>query len=411
MQLKFIDGGICAVKGVSAWGVKQDKYGLALIKAEGSAAGVFTRNRVIAAPLILTREHLEGGRLSAVIANSGNANAFTGPEGIEDARDMAKLAAIGPGLDERTVAVASTGIIGHRLDLDIIRSQVGDVTAGLTESAEGSTAAASAIMTTDTFAKEAAVELPDGTRIGGIAKGSGMIAPNMGTMLAFLYTDAAMDAGELGKHLKQAVDKSFNMVVVDGDTSTNDMVLITATGQKDHTMGHAAGHAKSHKVSHTIGHTDPEEFGQGLEAVCTALARMIARDGEGATRLIEARVTGAASESDAVLAAKAVITSPLVKSAIFGRDPNWGRVVAAVGYSGAEMEQDRISLTFASDHSSVMLVEKGRIISTSEDTLKEIMGSKEVIIRVDLGVGSGCATAWGCDLSYDYVRINAEYTT
>jgi len=388
--LKFIDGGICAVKGVSAWGVKQDKYGLALIEADGSAAGVFTRNRVIAAPLILTREHLEGGRLSAVIANSGNANAFTGPEGIEDARDMAKLAAR-PGLDEMTVAVASTGVIGHRLDLDIIESQVGEVTAGLTDSAKGSTAAARAIMTTDTFAKEAAVELPDGTRIGGIAKGSGMIAPNMGTMLAFLYTDAAMDAGELGKYLKRAVDKSFNMVVVDGDTSTNDMVLITATGQ--------------------MGQTDPEEFGQGLEAVCTALARMIARDGEGATRLIEARVTGAASESDAVLAAKAVITSPLVKSAIFGRDPNWGRVVAAVGYSGAEMEPERVSLTFASNHSSVMLVEKGRIVSTLEDTLKEIMGSKEVIIMVDLGVGSGCATAWGCDLSYDYVRINAEYTT
>jgi len=389
--LKFIDGGICAVKGVSAWGVKRDKYGLALIKADGSAAGVFTRNRVIAAPLILTREHLERGRLSAVIANSGNANAFTGPEGIKDARDMAKLAAKGLGLDERTVAVASTGVIGHRLDLDIIRSQVGAVTAGLTDSANGSTAAARAIMTTDTFSKEVAVELPDGTRIGGIAKGSGMIAPNMGTMLAFLYTDTVMDPGELGEYLKRAVDKSLNMVVVDGDTSTNDIVLITATGQ--------------------MGHTDPEVFGEGLEAVCTALARMIAKDGEGATCLIEARVTGAASESDAVLAAKAVIASPLVKSAIFGRDPNWGRVVAAVGYSGAEMEQDRISLTFANNYTSASLVEKGRIISTSEDTLKEIMGSKEVIIMVDLGVGSGCATAWGCDLSYDYVRINAEYTT
>ena len=389
--MKFIDGGICSVKGVSAWGVKQDKYGLALITAKGSAAGVFTRNRVIAAPLILTREHLEGGSLSAAIANSGNANAFTGPEGLEDARDMAKLAAIGLDLDEKTVAVASTGVIGHRLDLDIIRSQEGEVTAGLTDSAKGSTAAARAIMTTDTFAKEVAVELSGGTRIGGIAKGSGMIAPNMGTMLAFLYTDAEMDHGELGKHLKRAVDKSFNMVVVDGDTSTNDMVLVTATGQ--------------------MGHTEPEEFGLGLEAVCTALARMIAKDGEGATRLIEARVTGAASESDAVLAAKAVITSPLVKSAIFGHDPNWGRVVAAVGYSGAEMEPDSISLSFASDHSSVILVEKGRIVSTPEDMLKEIMGSKEVIIRVDLGIGSRCATAWGCDLSYDYVRINAEYTT
>ncbi|HIH87575.1 MAG TPA: ornithine acetyltransferase, partial [Methanosarcinales archaeon] len=233
--MKFIDGGICAVKGVSAWGVKRDKYGLALIKADGSAAGVFTRNRVIAAPLILTREHLERGRLSAVIANSGNANAFTGPEGIKDARDMAKLAAKGLGLDERTVAVASTGVIGHRLDLDIIRSQVGAVTAGLTDSANGSTAAARAIMTTDTFSKEVAVELPDGTRIGGIAKGSGMIAPNMGTMLAFLYTDTVMDPGELGEYLKRAVDKSLNMVVVDGDTSTNDIVLITATGQMGHT--------------------------------------------------------------------------------------------------------------------------------------------------------------------------------
>ncbi len=389
--MKFIDGGICAVKGVSAWGVKQDKYGLALIKAEGSAAGVFTRNRVIAAPLLLTREQLKGGRLSAVITNSGNANAFTGHEGIEDAMDMVKLAARGLGLDERTVAVASTGVIGHRLDLDIIRSQVGEVTAGLTDSAEGSTAAARAILTTDTCVKEAAVELTDGTRIAGIAKGSGMIAPNMGTMLAFLYTDVAMDPGELGEYLKRAVDKSFNMVVVDGDTSTNDMALITATGQMDP--------------------TDPKEFGQGLEAVCTALARMIARDGEGATRLIEARVTGAASQSDAVLAVKAVIKSPLVKSAVFGRDPNWGRVVAALGYSGAEMEPDSISLTFASDHSSVVLVEKGRVVSTSEDELKEIMGSEEVIISADLGIGNGCATAWGCDLSYDYVRINAEYTT
>jgi glutamate N-acetyltransferase/amino-acid N-acetyltransferase len=389
--LKFIDGGICAVKGVSAWGVKQGKYGLALIKAEGSAAGVFTRNRVIAAPLLLTRKQLKGGRLSAVIANSGNANAFTGQEGLEDSMDMVKLAARDLGLDERTVAVASTGVIGNRLDLDIIRSQVGEVTAGLTDSSEGSTAAARAIMTTDTCVKEAAVELPDGTRIGGVAKGSGMIAPNMGTMLAFLYTDAAMDPCELGEYLKRAVDKSFNMVVVDGDTSTNDMALITATGQ--------------------MGPTDPEEFWQGLEAVCTALARMIARDGEGATCLIEARVTGAASQSDAVLAAKAVIKSPLVKSAVFGRDPNWGRVVAALGYSGAEMEPDNISLTFASNHSSVMLVEKGRIVSTSEDTLKEIMGSEEVIISADLGMGSGCATAWGCDLSYDYVRINAEYTT
>ena len=392
--MKVIEGGICAVKGVSAWGVKQGKYGLALIRAEGTAAGVFTRNRVIAAPLILTRQHLKGGKLSAVIVNSGNANAFTGEDGLEDSKTMATLAADKLGVDSGVVGVASTGVIGHRLDMGIIQSQleqVTDVTEAQTHSPEGSTRSAKAIMTTDTFSKEAAVELSNGTRIGGIAKGSGMIEPNMGTMLAFIYTDAELDAGTLKQCLHSAVDKSFNMVVVDGDTSTNDMALITATGQS--------------------ATPDPDEFQAGLDEVCTILAKMIAKDGEGATKLIEVRVNGAASHSDAVLVAKAIVRSPLVKSAVFGRDPNWGRVVAAVGYSGAQVEPERISLEFTGKDKSAELVNGGRILDVPSGTLEDIMGSEEIIINVDLGLDKGSATAWGCDLSYDYVRINAEYTT
>ncbi|MCL7414577.1 MAG: bifunctional ornithine acetyltransferase/N-acetylglutamate synthase [ANME-2 cluster archaeon] len=389
--MKTIDGGICAVKGVTAWGVKEGKYGLALIRAEGSAAGVFTRNRVIAAPLVLTRQHLEGGKLSAVIVNSGNANAFTGKGGLEDSKAMAALAADRLGIDAGSMGVASTGVIGRRLDMNIIQSQLDPVTEALTHNPEGSTHCAKAIMTTDTFSKEAAVELSNGIRIGAIAKGSGMIEPNMGTMLAFICTDAALDAGTLKQCLLSAVDTSFNMVVVDGDTSTNDMALITATGQS--------------------GTPDIDEFQAGLDRVCTLLARMIARDGEGATRLIEARVTGAASSTDAVLVAKAIVRSPLVKSAVFGRDPNWGRVIAAVGYSGAQVEPEVLSLAFANQNTFAKLVEGGDILEVPMELLKEIMGSEEIIIHVDLKVGSGSATAWGCDLSYDYVRINAEYTT
>ncbi|MDF1557366.1 MAG: bifunctional ornithine acetyltransferase/N-acetylglutamate synthase [ANME-2 cluster archaeon] len=389
--MKYIDGGICAVKGVTAWGVKEGKYGLALIRAEGSAAGVFTRNRVIAAPLVLTRQHLEGGKLSAVIVNSGNANAFTGEGGLEDSKAMAALAANRLGIDAGSMGVASTGVIGRRLDMNIIQSQLDPVTEALTHNPEGSTHCAKAIMTTDTFSKEAAVELSNGIRIGAIAKGSGMIEPNMGTMLAFICTDAALDAGTLKQCLLSAVDTSFNMVVVDGDTSTNDMALITATGQS--------------------GTPDIDEFQAGLDRVCTLLARMIARDGEGATRLIEARVTGAASSTDAVLVAKAIVRSPLVKSAVFGRDPNWGRVIAAVGYSGAQVEPEVLSLAFANQNTFAKLVEGGDILEVPMGLLKEIMGSEEIIIHVDLKVGSGSATAWGCDLSYDYVRINAEYTT
>lgn len=391
--MKVIEGGICAVRGVKANGLKEKKNGLAVIVTDArrlSTAGVFTKNKVIAAPLVFTREALLRGELRAVIANSGCANAFTGAKGMLDARWMAEILAEKLRCSFDEIAVASTGVIGRYLDKAWIEGHVDEVSNGLSNSEEASEACARAIMTTDTFLKEVAVELDNGVRIGGIAKGSGMIAPNMGTMLAFLYTDAFLSKEALNTCLKEAVDKSFNMVVVDGDTSTNDMALLTATGYKE---------------------CDAEAFQEGLELVCTTLAKMIARDGEGATKLIEARVNEAKSIEDARKAAKAIVRSPLVKTAVFGKDPNWGRVVAAVGYSGAEVEQDRISLKFSDNKNDARLVESGKIVEGNLETLKKIMESEEIVIEVALNSGYARATAWGCDLTYDYVKINAMYTT
>ena len=394
--MKEIDGGICAVRGVRAGGIKSGKMGLAVIIADGSAAGLFTRNKVIAAPNIITRERLQkSGHLGAVIANSGNANAFTGENGLADAKEMSYILSKETGVAEELIAVASTGVIGRKLDVGWIREHAGEVIRSLSSSTEGSNAAAHAIMTTDTVLKESAVELDSGVRIGGIAKGSGMIEPDMGTMLAFIYTDADLSADVLDSCLRIAVDKSFNMIVVDGDTSTNDMVLLTATA--------------SASIEPTI-----EEFQIGLNHVLTSLAIKIARDGEGATKLIEARVMGAGTDNDARLVAKTIVRSSLVKSAVFGKDPNWGRVVAAIGYSGAIVEQEKISLSFASGEEVVHLVERGMILdptSNATNALKNIMEKEELVIMVDLGVGDKNATAWGCDLTYDYIRINAEYTT
>lgn len=394
--MKTIDGGICAVKGVKAWGIKSGKMGLGVIVAEGNAAGMFTRNKVIAAPLVVTREHLQKhGKLSALIVNSGNANAFTGEQGLADAREMARMLADALSIGPEHVAVASTGVIGRRLDTKWIVSNLPAVVASLKAESEGSRAAARSIMTTDTTMKEISIELDSGIRIGAIAKGAGMIEPNMGTMLCFAYTDAKVPSTLLHECLTRAVDKSFNMVVVDGDTSTNDMVLLTATG-------------KSGIQPVT------EEFQQGLDHVLIELGKMIASDGEGATRLIEANVTGALSDEDARLAAKAIVRSPLVKSAVFGKDPNWGRVTAAVGYSGAEVDQHKLSLAFSDGRNTIQLVSSGKILGTSDaalSSLGQIMGGSKVDIVVDLGLGKSSATAWGCDLTYDYVRINADYTT
>lgn len=395
--MKEIEGGICAVKGVSANGVKTGKMGIAVILAEGPAAGVFTNNKVVAAPVTLSKGVIDTQhRLSGLIINSGNANAFTGDDGFLDAMEMATMLSQSLNLDPDTVAVASTGVIGRRLDLSVIREQLPVVLEGLKSSPGCSQAAAKAIMTTDKVLKEVAIEMDCGIRIGAIAKGSGMIEPNMGTMLCFAYTDAKVPADVLDAALRIAVDKSFNMLVVDGDTSTNDMVLLTSTCKSG--------------VKPCMECLD--DFEEGLIYVLTELTKKMARDGEGATKLIEARVTGAKTYQDAKLAAKAIVRSPLVKTAIFGKDPNWGRVIAAAGYSGAELEQERISLSFSGGGQQVELVKSGEISDTYDlELLKKIMASEEIIITLDLGMGTEAATAWGCDLSYDYVKINAEYTT
>lgn len=394
--MKFIEGGICAVAGVRAAGIKPGKMGLAIIQAEGNAAGVYTRNKVIAAPLVVTRNSLsESGKLAALIVNSGNANAFTGDQGIATAKEMQSLLAKELDVDSEMVAVASTGVVGHQLDLSWITEKLPEVSSSLSDNADASMSAAKAIMTTDTVPKEIAIEMDCGIRIAGIAKGSGMIEPNMGTMLSFVYTDADVSTEILDECLKTAVDKSFNMVVVDGDTSTNDMVLVTATGN-------SGINPKTDDLLH------------GMELVLTELAKMIAIDGEGASKLIESKVTGALTDEDAVLVAKAIVRSPLVKSAIFGQDPNWGRVIVASGYSGAEIDAEKISLSFSSGNKVVELVSSGVAVESDENNLeklKEIMAQDEVVIITDLGLGHSTATAWGCDLTYDYVKINAEYTT
>jgi len=393
MSMKNINGGICAVKGIKAHGIKQGKNGLAIIVTDArelSTAGVFTRNKVIAAPLIITKEALSKGNLRAVIANSGCANAFTGKKGMDDARWMAGILAQKLKCSPDEIGVASTGVIGRNLDRTWLGGHIDEVFKNLSDTEDSGKAAARAIMTTDTMMKEIAIELDNGVRIAGISKGSGMIEPNMGTMLAFLYTDAKLPGELLDLCLKKAVDKSFNMVVVDGDTSTNDMALLTATGYHD---------------------CEEETFQEGLDHVCISLAKMIAKDGEGATRLIEVRVTGAMSIEDARKAAKAISRSPLVKTAIFGKDPNWGRVIAAAGYSGADIDQEKISLKFSDSKNEVLLVDSGKIVEGKLEALKEIMEGKEIFIEVDIGLGDFEAIAWGCDLTYDYVKINAMYTT
>ncbi|MEA1895210.1 MAG: bifunctional ornithine acetyltransferase/N-acetylglutamate synthase [Euryarchaeota archaeon] len=389
-----VTGGVCAVRGVRAYGIKEGKNGLAVITGirSNASAGVFTRNKIIAASLVVTREHLRSQQLSAIIANSGCANAFTGAQGLSDATSMAEIAADRLGVPAGLIGVASTGVIGVLLDMGWIKDHIDSVIAGLSGTAEGSTAAARSIMTTDTCPKEFAVELSSGVRIGGIAKGSGMIFPNMATMLAFIYTDAAVPYETLNSCLKRAVNHSFNMIVVDGDTSTNDMVLLTATAEMEIEMETPDGPGLSEL-----------EFQEGLDCVCTELAKMIARDGEGAEKFIEARVTGAKTDEDAKWAAKAIVRSPLVKTAVHGEDPNWGRVIAAAGYSGADLDPDRVSLAI----SGVTVVDHGGIV----DGAVVDMSGTDIEIAVDMGHGACEAVAWGCDLTCKYVRINADYTS
>ena len=398
--MKIIDGGICAVGEVLAAGACEDEYGIAVIVCKDSnASAVFTSNKVVAAPVNITREALGDGKLSAIIANSGNANCFTGDQGMVDGKTMAKEVADKLLLDENDVAVASTGIIGRKLPMNIIKPLIGKAIERLENSSKASTYAAEAIMTTDTFSKEVSVEteLKNGkkVRIGGITKGSGMIAPNMGTMLSFITTDINASPNELENALKRAVESTFNMIVVDGDESTNDTVVLMANG--------------------ISGANIDENFQEALEYVCLQLARMIAKDGEGATKFMEVEVNGASNTKDAISAAKAVVSSSLVKTAFFGADPNWGRILAAVGYSGADMDENIISISLGSVNKTVKIVDSG-VVNAHEGTrlledAEEIMKGKDIKITIDIGLGDGSAIAYGCDLSYDYVCINAEYST
>ncbi|MDQ1283242.1 MAG: glutamate N-acetyltransferase / amino-acid N-acetyltransferase [Euryarchaeota archaeon] len=392
--MRRIEGGICAVPGVRAAGVRQGKYGLALIAASGAAAGMFTTNRVKAAPLEVTAQNLAGGHLDGVIANSGCANAYTGPRGIEDARAMARLFAEYLGSDETRIGIGSTGVIGRYMDMPLVTRLFEQARERLRSDKEASLEAERAIMTTDTRAKEVAVE-HEGFHVAGIVKGAGMIEPNVATMLCFLYTDADLPAAKLKECLADAVKDSFNMLTVDGDTSTNDTVLLTATGK-------VRGQEK--------------DFREALRYVCMELARMMARDGEGASKYFEVVVSGALDEKDARLAAKAVARSSLVKTAVCGADPNWGRIICAVGYSGAEMDPNRITLGLEGTSPEgkrlkVSLVEKGRIVDGVLDQAKDIMKGDTILIDIDLGLGSASARGFGCDLTHEYVDVNANYTT
>jgi len=380
---------ICAVPGVKAWGMKEGKFGLALIEAHGTAAGVFTENLVKAAPVVLMQKQIKTGKLEAVIVNSGCANAYTGKRGYSDAVAMTEYAGWALGIQPPHIGVGSTGVIGRYLDLPLIRRQCEMIAPKLGHSPEAEDLAAKAIMTTDTFPKHALVE-KEGFCIGGITKGSGMIAPNMGTMLAFIYTDAEIGAKPLADALRQATRRSFNRVVVDGDTSTNDIALCTATGE--------AGKIKT------------TEFSLALEECCQSLAEQIAKDGEGATKLLQVTVTGARKEDDAEKVARTVIESPLVKTAVYGEDPNWGRVVAAAGRAGVKFDPDAVSLWISDGKSKFPLVKSGEILADLE-AAKKAMHGKKVIFILDLATGKAEATAWGCDLTERYVEINGRYTT
>ena len=404
-NIKVIDGGICAVDGVNAAGTREGKYGLAVIEAKDSAAAaVFTKNKVVAAPVMHTKEMMKGGKLSLIVVNSGNANCFTGQDGIDDCNRIVEFASGLTGIPSNEIVTASTGVIGRRMTMDIILPLIEEAVPKVEHSAEASTDAAKSIMTTDTYHKEFAVEVDiDGEKVtvGGITKGVGMIAPNMGTMLGFIATDAVIESDMLDVALRKAVGKSFNMIVVDGDTSTNDTAILMANGKSG--------------VDVVNDGVIDSRFQKALDFVCISLAKMMAHDGEGASKFIECKVIGALNDEDAIKASKSVISSSLVKSAIFGGDPNWGRIAAAVGYADVEMDQDKISISVSDDEITVDLVKEGEILAfegTENLALAEkVMQNENVNILVNLYQGEAEATAWGCDLTYDYVKINAEYTT
>lgn len=404
--MKMIEGGVCAAKGFKANGIhcgirkNRSKRDLALIFCEKqcSAAAVYTTNLVKGAPLTVTKKHLENGKAQAVICNSGNANTCNA-DGIEIAEKMSDLLAEKLGITANDVVVASTGVIGQPLDIKPIADGIEPLAGGLSEN--GGEFAAEAIMTTDTVKKEVAVEFElsgKTCRIGGIAKGSGMIHPNMATMLVFITTDASISSEMLKTALSGDTADTFNMISIDGDTSTNDMVTVLASGMAENT-------------EITEQNDDFKIFMKALNTVTVALCRMIAGDGEGATKLLECEVGGAKDKQTAKTVAKSVICSSLLKAAMFGADANWGRVLCAIGYSGADVDVDKIDVAFKSKAGQIEVCKNGSGVDFSEDLAKKILSEKEIEILVYLNSGEQKSTAWGCDLTYDYVKINGDYRT
>ena len=403
--MKQIEGGICAAKGFTANGIhcgirkNKGKRDLSLIFSEKRAATacVYTKNLVKGAPLEVTKQNISDGYAQAVICNSGNANTCNA-NGREIALEMCSLCAKELAISEKDIVVASTGVIGQPLDIAPIAAGIPELAKGL--GANGS-AAAEGIMTTDTVEKQISFSFDiNGTecRIGGIAKGSGMIHPNMATMLVFVTTDCAISPGMLQKALSADVETSFNMVSVDGDTSTNDMVCVMANG--------IAGNAEI-----TAQGAEFDAFCEALNAVTVYLCRLIAGDGEGATKLLECNVSNAKDDETAKTVAKSVICSSLLKAAMFGADANWGRVLCAIGYSGADVDVTKIDVEFQSVAGAITVCVNGSGIDFSEEKAKEILVEKEIKININLKSGGSKATAWGCDLTYDYVRINGDYRT
>ena len=407
--MNFIEGGVCAARGFRAAGIHVGvkthaawKKDVALIVSDVdcAAAGVFTKNVVKAAPIHVDLNHLADGRARAIIANSGNANACA-PKGEENAQRMCAAAAAAIGCSPRDVLVSSTGVIGQTLRVQVVEEGMPALYAALERSGSASDAAAHAIMTTDTEKKEAAVETVIGgrtVRMGGIAKGSGMIHPNMGTMLCFLTTDCAISPEMIRKALLETVSVTFNRISVDGDTSTNDSCLVLANGLAGNETITAPG-------------PDYDAFLEALKALCGLLARKMASDGEGAKHLITCTVSGAASEKSAETIAKSVISSTLTKAAVFGADANWGRVLCAMGYSGETFDPDKVDVSFASDAGEIAVCQAGRGLDFDEDLAKKILTEHDIEIRIAMGEGEGRCTCWGCDITYDYIKINGDYRT
>ncbi len=407
-MMEFTDGGVCAAEGFSASGIhcgirkNKTKEDLALICSDVpcQGAGLFTRNQVKAAPVLLDMEVIRGDSFRAIIANSGIANACA-PHDMENAVKMQKTAAEALGVKKEEVLVGSTGVIGMDLDVAPIEAGMPALIRSLSSGKDGSDHAAQAIMTTDTRKKELAVKVMIGGKkvhIGGIAKGSGMIHPNMGTMLCYLTTDCAIQKPLLQKALKTVCDRTFNRISVDGDTSTNDSLILLANGL-----------AQNPEI--TEEGSDYDRFLEALLMLCTEMARRMAADGEGAKHLITCHVTECESEDKAELLAKSVIRSPLTKAAVFGCDANWGRVLCALGYSGASFDPGHVGIQFSSAAGTIDVCESGKGLPFDEVLAKKILEEPEVIINIQMGEGYDQATAWGCDLTYDYVRINGDYRT